>query len=172
MAAPVRGAGALEPEVVGRRGGLGRRVRQLIFALTVAAVASGLTAGGAYMLGWMETPEFCSSCHTMKPELQAYLRSPHSGVQCAECHIAPGVQGLVKAKLDGSVQMLELLTGSFPRPIAPAGHTMIRSPVAENCLECHRQPPSDQDRLVVRRTFLDDEQNTPQSVAVVVKLAE
>ena len=50
----------------------------------------------------METPQFCGgSCHTMAPELAAYQNSPHSGVECVECHVAPDVAGWVSAKTSG-----------------------------------------------------------------------
>ena len=35
----------------------------------------------------METPQFCgATCHTMHPEFAAYRNSPHSRVECVECH--------------------------------------------------------------------------------------
>ena len=42
----------------------------------------------------METPQFCgATCHTMQPEFAAYQKSPHSRVECVECHVAPGAAG-------------------------------------------------------------------------------
>jgi hypothetical protein len=50
----------------------------------------------------METPQFCGgTCHTMNPELAAYQNSPHSRVECVECHVAPGAAGWLSSKTSG-----------------------------------------------------------------------
>src|ERR1700758_649940 len=50
----------------------------------------------------METPQFCgATCHTMNPELAAYQNSPHSRVECVECHVAPGAAGWLSGKTSG-----------------------------------------------------------------------
>jgi nitrate/TMAO reductase-like tetraheme cytochrome c subunit len=54
----------------------------LIFAGLVAFIVAGA--------GWEYTNSsvFCgTSCHTMPPEYEAYLLSPHARVDCVECHI-------------------------------------------------------------------------------------
>ena len=45
---------------------------------------------------YMDTVAFCGqTCHTvMKPEFTAHQRSPHSRVECVNCHIGPGAPGL------------------------------------------------------------------------------
>src|SRR5690349_18249556 len=82
-----------------------RRLRLFVFALAVAMVAFGISAGTVVSLKWMETPEFCGMCHTMKPELMAYEEAPHRNVECAQCHIGAGVGDLVKAKVKGTFQL-------------------------------------------------------------------
>src|ERR1700745_1819401 len=69
----------------------------------------------------METPQFCGgSCHTMRPELAAYQNSPHSSVECVECHVAPDVAGWVSSKTSGIRQLVHTVMKSSPKPI-PAG---------------------------------------------------
>lgn len=148
---------------------LGRRLRLAIFGATVAGAAFAISGGTVLSLKWMETPEFCGMCHTMKPELLAYEQSPHRSVECAECHIGRGFSDLVRAKLQGSIQMYHLVTGSYPRPIPPAAEEMKEG--AESCQKCHREPQSSRDLLVMRNHFREDETNTPQAVALVVRLA-
>ncbi len=150
--------------------GLGRRARLLIFGVTVALVSAASVGSTWAAFGWMETPEFCSACHVMQPERQAFERSPHSGIECAECHIAPGLSGLVKAKMDGTFQLIDLALNRYERPIPPPGHKLARTAVADNCKQCHREPPASQDQLLVHRTFKDDEPNSEQEVAFVLKL--
>ena len=64
---------------------------------------------------YMETPQFCgASCHTMKPELSAYRNSPHSRVECVECHVAPGAAGWIHAKTNGVRQLFETVLKTSP----------------------------------------------------------
>ena len=58
-------------------------------------------------------------CHTMDPELKAYAMSPHKEVACAECHVEPGVAGFVKAKANGTKQLIDIITGKYPTPSRP-----------------------------------------------------
>jgi nitrate/TMAO reductase-like tetraheme cytochrome c subunit len=54
----------------------------LIFAGLVAFIVAG--AGWEYT----NSSKFCGTfCHTMPPEYEAYLISPHARVDCVECHI-------------------------------------------------------------------------------------
>src|SRR5215467_15843092 len=69
----------------------------------------------------METPQFCgATCHTMRPEFAAYQNSPHSKVECVECHVAPGAAGWVSSKAAGTRQLIETAFDSYHRPIPSA----------------------------------------------------
>src|SRR6516164_6910100 len=69
----------------------------------------------------METPQFCgASCHTMAPEFAAYQNSPHSRVECVECHVAPGAAGWISSKTIGIRQLYETVLKTSPRPIPSA----------------------------------------------------
>ena len=69
----------------------------------------------------METPQFCgATCHTMNPELAAYRNSPHSRVECVECHVAPGAAGWIGSKTNGIRQLVETVLKTSPRPIPSA----------------------------------------------------
>ena len=81
--------------------------------LTVAALA-----GGSYGWEYTNSPDFCGTdCHTMPPQYSAYLASPHARVQCVECHIGPGADWFVQAKISGLRQVLAVLADSYSRPI-------------------------------------------------------
>ena len=44
-------------------------------------------AGGNVVWEYTNSSVFCgTTCHTMPPEYNAYLVSPHARVQCVECH--------------------------------------------------------------------------------------
>ena len=65
----------------------------------------------------METPQFCgATCHSMKPEFTAYQNSPHSRVECVECHVAPGATGWIASKANGTRQLIHTILNTQPRP--------------------------------------------------------
>ncbi len=68
----------------------------------------------------MDTPQFCgATCHAMSPQFTAYQNSPHSRVECVECHVAPGATGWVNSKAAGLRQLVEtvliVIRDRFPR---------------------------------------------------------
>lgn len=50
---------------------------------------------------------FCNSCHIMEPYYTSWKHSAHKDVGCVECHISPGVQNFVAAKLNGLGQVVD-----------------------------------------------------------------
>ena len=95
----------------------------------MGGIGTLVAIGGLKAMEWTETEGFCSKCHTMAPEAKAYSLSVHRDVPCAECHVKPGIGGLIEAKLNGAKQTLEILTGSFPKPIpAPGPRPASRPP--------------------------------------------
>ncbi|MGH1462998.1 MAG: cytochrome c3 family protein [Neptuniibacter sp.] len=69
-----------------------RRLFILIFILPLAAAIAW--AGTEYTLHKTSTPEFCGSCHSMKPMLNSFLLDSHAGnnhvgtrVNCTDCHL-------------------------------------------------------------------------------------
>lgn len=131
-----------------------------------------MTVGGFTVLHYTETAGFCGRCHTMAPELTAYKMSPHRDVPCAECHVAPGIGGFVRAKVNGTKQVIQILTGSYPKPIPPPEHSAMPSP-RETCMKCHAMEDLTANagpvKLVLRPRFLEDEANTRQMLAVVLR---
>ncbi len=143
----------------------------LLFVL-LAGFGSVATMAGASVIGYSESASFCTTCHTMEPQQKAYAASPHSDVACGECHVAPGVVGLVKAKLAGTRELYHLVTDSYPTPIPPIEHDKM-PPVSQTCLECHEVSqltknggPTD---LIVRPMYASDEQNTRQTISVLLR---
>jgi len=69
----------------------------------------------------METPQFCgATCHAMRPEFAAYQNSPHSRVECVECHVSPGAAGWIASKTSGTRQFIETVFNTYQRPIPSA----------------------------------------------------
>ena len=116
----------------------------------------------------MDKPSFCGqSCHVMAPEWNAYHVSSHANVACTECHIAAGLPGYVSAKLNGARQFVHVVVGSYPRPIMPEGKV---PPAQATCLHCHNAGKYIGDRLVVKTSYGDDENNSVTHSLVLVHI--
>jgi NapC/NirT cytochrome c family, N-terminal region len=86
----------------------------------------------------METPQFCgATCHVMAPEFAAYQNSPHSRVECVDCHVAPGAAGWIASKAAGTRQLIETVLKKYPQPIPTALETNRLVPSRETCENCH-----------------------------------
>jgi len=109
----------------------------------------------------METPQFCgATCHTMHPQFAAYQNSPHSRVECVECHVAPGAAGWVSSKAAGTRQLIETVLNTYSRPIPSALESNRLVPARETCENCHWPQAFGGERLRVFSKYADDEANT------------
>jgi nitrate/TMAO reductase-like tetraheme cytochrome c subunit len=150
------------------------RSRRGVFIIFVLFGGFGAVAavGGVTAIHYSETSAFCGMCHTMDPELKAYAMSPHKEVKCAECHVEPGAAGFIKAKANGTKQLIGIMTGNFPTPIPPPDHADLPS-VKDTCLECHSLNQITENggpmKLVLRPRYRLDETNTRESVAVLLR---
>lgn len=121
-----------------------RRHWLLLFGVVIVpGLALALGLGTA--LEDMKHPEFCGSCHVMRPfmdDLQnadsATLAAVHyqnryiREDQCYTCHTDYGIFGPVQAKLAGVRHLWNYETGNYTLPIE------IRGPYRDaNCLHCH-----------------------------------
>ena len=50
---------------------------------------------------------FCNSCHIMEPFYTSWKESAHGDVGCVKCHITPGVNSFLEAKLNGLGQVVD-----------------------------------------------------------------
>lgn len=145
----------------------GRRLI-LVLGITTAAnlvIGSHLTYSTVH---YMESVDFCgTSCHVMNPEFQALRTGAHAGVKCAECHIAPGAQGWLEAKANGTRQLWSFMRGTYSRPIPTPVHNL---PTAEEmCGKCHQLQARHNDNVRRFVTFASDETNTREVAAYLFK---
>ena len=145
-----------------------------IVNLLVVSMAS--YRGAAYM----DSPQFCGqSCHVMHPEYTAYKISAHSHVACVECHIGSGAEAYFSAKVNGTKQLIEVsshpiahlaprLIPDYPTPI-PSPVTSLR-PARVICEGCHTPARFVGEKLLVKSSFADDEQNTETQTVLVLHL--
>jgi nitrate/TMAO reductase-like tetraheme cytochrome c subunit len=147
---------------------------RIIVLILVAGFGSALTVVSVAAVSWTETADFCGRCHTMDPELKAHAMSPHRELACAECHVEPGVAGWVKAKVNGTRQLIGILTGTFQTPIPPPDHGDL-PPTSATCVRCHDPRPlvaaGGPVRLVLKDRYHSDEVNTRDTIALVLRPA-
>jgi nitrate/TMAO reductase-like tetraheme cytochrome c subunit len=129
-----------------------------------------LAVGSFKAVHWMESVEFCgTACHTvMQPEYTAYLRSPHSRVACADCHIGSGADWFVKSKISGSWQLIAVTFNLYPTPVPTPVHNL--RPARDTCEQCHYPGKFSGDRLKVRVHYAEDEQNSEMHNVLLVKV--
>ncbi len=146
------------------------RSRRGIFGLllVIGAFAFAGIWTGVTLIHWTETADFCGRCHQMGPELVAYETGPHRDVTCGECHVEPGVAGWVKAKLNGTKQLIQVLTGLYPQPIPPPDHDALPS-TKDTCQVCHSLDRLASSALVARTSFSEDETNTRAFVGLMIR---
>jgi hypothetical protein len=142
----------------------------LTLGLVMVVVTVVVVFAGARTLAWMESPDFCSRCHTMAPEVSEHAFSAHSKVECSECHVGSGLKGFATAKIGGMRQAAKLLLGTYVNPIPPAADTM--PPANDICLKCHDPAAQKANALITKAHYLEDEANTEQRVALVLRQSE
>jgi nitrate/TMAO reductase-like tetraheme cytochrome c subunit len=120
----------------------------------------------------MDTVQFCGqTCHVMKPEFTAHAAMPpHQAVACAECHIAPGATGWLKAKMNGTSQLMGVIFNNYPRPIESAMENNKLVSSAETCEQCHAREKVISPRLRVIASYKDDEANTRTSTVLLMRI--
>ena len=126
--------------------------------------------GGYRAYHFTESVEFCGiTCHSvMKPEYTAYQNSPHANAGCTKCHIGPGADFFVKAKVNGLYQVYSTMFNKFSRPIPAPVHNL--RPAKETCYTCH-WPEKFFGATELKRTyFRADEENTPWTIQMLVQV--
>jgi NapC/NirT cytochrome c family, N-terminal region len=143
--------------------------------LTVVVIATGLNIallGVATVRGveYMDSSKFCGlTCHTpMIMEYRAFTDSPHSRVGCAQCHIGPGADSFMKAKLAGVRQLFGVVFNNYHRPI-PSPVESLR-PAKETCESCHWPQKFSGNKILVKTHYGDDEANTPAITVLMLKI--
>jgi hypothetical protein len=136
--------------------------------ITLALLSAG--AGSVALVEVSESNAFCGeACHAvMSPEYTAYEDSPHSRVPCVECHVRPGAEGFLEAKLGGIRQLAGVALGNVSRPIPTPIHG---SPMSrELCESCHSPARDIGYKAVTRRYFPNGQEDTPIRLAMMVKV--
>lgn len=128
-----------------------------------------LSAFGSYQtFHYSESNQFCGQvCHSaMNPEWVAYKRGAHARVDCVACHVGSGVDHFIKAKLNGTHQLIAYTLDNYSRPIA----TPVKNlrPAKETCEKCHSPDKFIGNVEISYEHFLSDKKNTPYTARLLL----
>jgi hypothetical protein len=144
--------------------------RRLLIAFGAGAVGFLLlSAFGSYeTYHYSESVQFCGQvCHrAMNPEFTTYQRGAHARVDCVECHVGSGAQAFIKAKINGTHQLIAYTLNNYNRPIA----TPVKNlrPASETCEKCHWAAKFQGNIDVTFDHYLSDKKNTAYSVRMLL----
>ncbi len=145
--------------------------RYLILLGTGGVVFLLLSTFGSYQTyHYAESTQFCGQvCHqAMNPEFVAYQRGGHARVDCVECHVGSGATAFIKAKLNGTRQLIGYTLDNYHRPI----DTPVKNlrPARETCEKCHWPEKFLGNVDVTFDHYLSDKKNTAYSVRLLLKV--
>lgn len=126
-----------------------------------------LSVGGAYGWEYTNSPQFCGeSCHTMPPEYDTYLNSPHAEVKCVECHIGRAFIGnQITRKMGDFRHVTAMLFTNYEYPIR------IKSlrPAEEVCEQCHSVDKFSEATMLEIAHFANDVNNSKTITYLTMK---
>jgi cytochrome c nitrite reductase small subunit len=109
-----------------------------IIGLVAAAVGVFLMLGPPGLLAKSETPLFCSSCHVMEAEYEAWFHEgAHRSIQCVDCHLPHQNVAMhyMWKTIDGMKDVMVFYSGSVPERIKISEHG--QEVLKANCIRCH-----------------------------------
>ncbi len=102
-------------------------IKRLVIAVAVLIV---LVYAGWIFNRLSDKPNFCKSCHFMKPYVENWETSGHNEVECKSCHWAPGFSNYIKGKVRLATEILRYWVGAYN----PQVHSKVED---EACIQCH-----------------------------------
>jgi nitrate/TMAO reductase-like tetraheme cytochrome c subunit len=146
--------------------------RQRLILFLAVTIGANLLIGSqaSYRaIQYMDTPQFCGGvCHSERPEFVGHKDSNHASVPCAECHVAPGQSGWIKAKMNGTRQLWQEVTGTYSKPCPPALASGRLVPSRQTCEHCHWADKIVATRFVLVPTYASDEHNSATYSALLM----
>jgi nitrate/TMAO reductase-like tetraheme cytochrome c subunit len=102
------------------------------------------------------TSTFCVSCHMMTPQAHTWEASSHSSIDCADCHIAPGIENTVKAKINGLYELYHTVTDSYGTPIRMK--ELIPNATCEKCHNMENRNVTTSGDIIVEHQIHDEKE--------------
>ncbi|TFG72435.1 MAG: hypothetical protein E4H27_02625, partial [Anaerolineales bacterium] len=145
--------------------------RATVFGLVILVFGSAVVGFLAihYTFEFTASTDFCSDyCHATKAEQVTYRTSLHANLECSECHVGPGLDNEIKAKMNGLRELALTITDNYERPIASPVETL--RPAREVCEHCHWPEMFYADRAVEIPHFANDESNSRNNTYLLMKI--
>jgi len=145
------------------------RLAVVVLAATLANVV--LMAGASYKgVEYMDSDEFCGVvCHSpMAPQYEAHMSSPHAEVACVGCHVGPGPESFLRAKVAGLGRVMGMMTGGYDRPLRIS--EVNRQPLVGACENCHWRGQRQGEPLRLIRHYGDDQESTPMTTVLLMRV--
>ena len=103
--------------------------------VTFLMVAVGVFAlAGTAAIPLTNHPDFCASCHTIRPSVESWRTSSHKDVTCVDCHVRPGLHGFIEDKVLAGLSDVAITV--FGTPTEP--HNLQSHVSSDVCISCHR----------------------------------
>jgi nitrate/TMAO reductase-like tetraheme cytochrome c subunit len=147
-----------------------RKQRRLLMVFgTCAVLFIGLSAFGSFQtFHYSESNQFCGQvCHSaMNPEFVTYQRGAHARVGCVECHVGSGAEHFIRAKINGTHQLIAYILDNYNRPI----DTPVKNlrPAQDTCEKCHWPEKFAGNIQVDYEHFLSDKKNSSYTARMLL----
>jgi mono/diheme cytochrome c family protein len=138
----------------------------LPYAVVLTAVFLPILVAGPPVWEYSNSAAFCgTTCHTMPPEYNTYLVSPHARVPCVDCHIGRDLMIVQASRKVGHMRLVfDTLLDNFEYPI----RTSEMRPARETCELCHFPQKFSDDSLRVIHGFENNRQNEPYATYLLM----
>ncbi|MEI6808677.1 MAG: NapC/NirT family cytochrome c [bacterium] len=149
----------------------GLPLKKLFVAALLLGIFAVVSLVASYqMYHFTESVEFCGkTCHkVMSPEYTTFQNSPHSRMLCTSCHIGPGAEWYVRAKVSGLYQVYSVIANKYHRPIESP--VVNLRPAKETCLACHWPQKFFGAVMKSWTTYLPDEKNSPWTIKMLLNI--
>ncbi|MFM8551322.1 MAG: cytochrome c3 family protein [Nitrospiraceae bacterium] len=103
-------------------------------AIILVAIFVGALALGGAAVPLTNHPQFCASCHNIRPSYDSWVKSSHKEVECVACHVRPGVEGFIRDKAYAGLKDVSIYLFGTPTD----AHTLQATVSSEVCIGCHR----------------------------------
>lgn len=116
--------------------------KRILFVVVLAGVSAAVLlffmVGPPKLLAKSSEPDFCSQCHVMESNYEAWSHSgAHRRKLCVDCHLPNQNRGVhyVWKAIDGLKDVLIFYSGRVPEKIEITDHG--KEVLQVNCIRCH-----------------------------------
>ena len=115
---------------------------------------------------WTDRPQFCGTCHEMRPYVTAWAQGPHRGVWCVDCHVGKSYPARMAHKFAALQEVVAHFSGTteFPRR-DPTEHSRSGLPACHTTVTPRSPHPASTTRVTSARRRARRAMRTPGTTA-------